>query len=86
MQTESGDSQAALTSLNQAYSLSPDDFTIRYELARTLFRLKQFEESEPHFRWCYSQRPDIEFIHAALTQVSRDKMQRLASNSHVRVP
>lgn len=80
MQRDFGDLQNSLVNLEQAYSMCPDDFTVRYELARSLVSLKEFELAEPHLRWCMAQRPDIEYLHAALKQTSRANMQRLASN------
>ena len=86
MQREVGDTEAALKSLQQAFIFCPDDFSVRFELAKVLLNMKQYEPAEPHFRWCYAQRPDIEYIQTALMQVSRDRMQRLASNTRVKIP
>ncbi len=84
MQRDIDDPQSALESLQRAYVVCPNDYWIRCELGVFLVSLHKYEQAEPHLRWCLTQYPGHENVKAALMQVSRMKMQRLASTSQTK--
>ena len=82
MQKQMNDPRAALHSLHVACSANPENFAVRYQLGQSLLDFKQYEQAEPHWRWCLSQQPDNPTFQDKLMQAFRGKMQRLARFTH----
>jgi tetratricopeptide (TPR) repeat protein len=63
----------ALACLEEAYSCNPRSFEVRYALGRTLMEIGRYAEAEPHFRWCFSRRPQNRDLSVALNQISKQR-------------
>jgi O-antigen ligase/tetratricopeptide (TPR) repeat protein len=60
--------------LQRAYELDPRQYPIRYALGRVLFQSGHYAEAEPHFRWCFARRPADKNLAAALTKISKARI------------
>lgn len=75
---------AALMSLNKAYAVSPENFSVRRYLGETLVRLGQGELAEQHFRWCLSRRPDDAQARVGLERAATVRVGQMPTASDVR--
>lgn len=85
MQKELSGQHVALQSLEQAYLLDPNSFSIRYELGKCLLSLDQFTPAESHLRWCFDHYPENATIRNDLQKAIRGSMQQLARTTQTTV-
>ena len=81
MQTELGDTEAALISMQEAYRMAPSNYPIRRMLGQYLFQTRQFRQAELHLRWCMARRPDDTSLRNTLVQVTKSRMARTNADS-----
>jgi O-antigen ligase/tetratricopeptide (TPR) repeat protein len=60
--------------LQRAYELDPRQYAIRRALGQVLFASGRFAEAEPHFRWCFARRPADKNLAAALSKISKARI------------
>jgi Flp pilus assembly protein TadD len=70
MQYELNDFHAALISLQRAYQLAPDDYSIRRLLGRILLQVGQYSTAEVHLRWCAARQPEDPRLKSELTKAA----------------
>ena len=66
---QSGDLKGALTLLERAVALAPEDLGARNALGLCLRRLERPQDAVPHLRWVVERAPEHAFAHASLGDV-----------------
>ena len=59
----------------RAQEHQPYDFWVRHALALAMSRAEQFEQAEPHLRWCLARRPDLHYLKVLLGQGSKKRSE-----------
>lgn len=67
-------SDAAIDCARRAHELLPYDFWSRQELGMSLYKAEQFNEAEPHLRWCLARRPDLRYLQQCLKLASEKRI------------
>ena len=76
------DRQQAFECSRKAYRLNPNDYEIRYNLARRLIEQKQYEEAEDHLKWCARRRPDNQKLQMLVRETAKNRISQQARSTY----
>jgi len=81
MQKELHHEEAALSSIQRAYHLTPNSYWVRRVLGQKLLRAEHYQQAEPHLRWCLARRPDDNALRNELVQATKSRLSNTATTA-----
>jgi tetratricopeptide (TPR) repeat protein len=70
-----GDERSAAQALRSAFRLAPNDFGVRWRLARCLIRQQRYAEARRHLDWCQQRRPEFAGLKKRMKEVVKKQIE-----------
>lgn len=70
------DYAAAVQCAREAQQLTPNQYHVRACLANALYRAEEYEQADPHIRWCLARHPDDQTLRYRLEQIAKQRNQQ----------
>jgi O-antigen ligase/Tfp pilus assembly protein PilF len=74
MQHEVGNAKNAISCIEQAYRVAPNQYRIRRLQGQLYLLAEQFQQAEPHLRWCMARHPEDTSVQRRLIEASKSRL------------
>jgi Flp pilus assembly protein TadD len=68
-----GKNELAIAAARRAADSDPNNYAMREQLALALVAAKEFDEAEPHLRWCLTVKPEDRRLEEQYKQAIRQR-------------